>query len=152
MSGFQKFRDQQPVVERDTTRCTANGCPCRGSVDIGGGFNCRYHAFADGHLWPSITQALRDNDWLIAFMGDIDSAARHKDWREYATRFWSEAEPAMVPAADEGKLHYAYRLHLSLAFRVGAREKAPTVMVPQGKEWAKPRRVTGAQSIAEAVA
>lgn len=150
MSGFQKFRQQDEAPAVNDLRCKANGCPCIGSVDIGGGFNCRYHAFADGDKWPSITRGLRDHDWLIGFMADIDK--QHKGWREYAERFWEEAEPAMVPDASECKAHYAYRLHLSLAYRVGARDKAPEVMVPQGKEWAKPARVTGARSIAEAVA
>ena len=134
MSGFQKFRKQELQPEVDHRKCSANGCRLDASVSIAHGpFNCRYHAFADGSDWPKVTRGLQEHDWLLGFMADLEKIERRKDWREYATQFWCESEPAMVPDKAESRELYAYRVHLSLAFRVGARSKPPTAMLPQGK-------------------
>jgi hypothetical protein len=133
MSGFQKFKERaaEPVV--DHSRCSAHDCPLKASVSVANGpWNCRYHAFAEGSEWAKVTRGLRDHDWLLGFMADLGKLERRKDWREYATQFWCESEPAMVPDAREGLELYAYRVHLSLAYRVGARSKPPTAMLPQG--------------------
>lgn len=134
MSGFQRFKQQADAPEVDTLKCHANGCRLTASVSLGGGpFNCRYHAFAESDQWPLITRRLGEHDWLLGLMADMGKMERRKDWREYATRFWAEAEPGMIPHADESRELYAYRLHLSLAFRVGARTKAPLPQLPQGR-------------------
>lgn len=51
--------------------CMANGCPCRGTVNMGGGWCCGYHGFAESKAWPGITAALNS-----APMGRILDAMR----------------------------------------------------------------------------
>ena len=124
----------------DGGKCTAYGCPLRGSVDLGGGgrYTCSAHAWASPEKWTGITAELREHDWLIGLMSDLRRPDMHaKGWRSYADRFWREADPTMVPEADECRDLYLYRLHLELMHRVGARVKRPSVLVPQGRGWAK---------------
>lgn len=148
MSGFSRFK-QAEAVEVDTTRCPANGCPCRASVSIGGAPSaCSFHAHAESRKWPQISAGLRDHDWLIGFIRDLRPETMYREWRDYATKFWQDAEPAMVPTADESREMYLYRLHLSLGFRVHARDKAPGPLIPAGKGLQK----RSAGNVAELVA
>lgn len=129
-----------PPDDVDRSKCVAYGCPLRGSVDLGGGgrFTCSAHAWVDAEKWPQVTTELREHDWLIGLMSDLRRPDMHaKAWRNYADRFWREADPTMVPEAAECRDLYLQRLHLELMHRVGARVKRPTVLVPQGKGWVK---------------
>lgn len=130
--------------ERDPTACAAYECPLRGSLDLGGGgrFVCHCHARADSAQWPRISRAIREHDWLLGLMADLRKPEQARGWREYATAFWSEAEPDMVPHKDEPRDLYLYRLHLDLEHRVGVRNGKPGPQLPQGHGLPR-RRVPG---------
>ena len=73
-----KRRSYQPEPEEqdqgDTMTCRAGGCSLLGSVSVGsttGPFLCGFHAYADPALWPSISRALRDHDWMLGLMSDL---------------------------------------------------------------------------------
>ena len=125
--------------DQDKPRCAARDCPNQPSVNGEHGHCCRYHGFAETNLWPMITEGLREHDWLIGLIRDLGKVSMYSGWRSYATQFWHEAEPAMVPAAGESREMYLYRLHLSLAHRVGARKEAPEVLKPAGSDMPKRR-------------
>ena len=107
-------------------RCNAMGCPCRASVSTGGsGWMCRYHVAAAADKWPRITDALAQNDWLLAFIAEAQKMARElKPWREFALRFWDH-DPAGGPAAFETDSAYLYRMELELLHRCGQYPRRP---------------------------
>lgn len=61
-----KTSDRGVVASIEADRnlmCAADNCPRRWSVQRGGEKGlCSAHAWADPHKWPSITQALHDQD------------------------------------------------------------------------------------------
>lgn len=138
LSNFRK-RGQEPAQpERDERRCIADGCPCRASVSVEGGrWVCSAHAYVASDRWPTISEKLRDNDWLIGFIDEVakldrnpprDSAA---GWRAFATQFWSESDAFCVPHAQEEASPYLNRMRGELLWRCGAQPKRPQVRLPQ---------------------
>lgn len=135
-----RVEPEQDDVAADFGKCVAHGCPLRGTVDLGGGgrFTCSAHSWVDAEKWPQVTQSLAEHDWLIGLMSDLRRSDLHtKGWRGYAGRFWLDADHSMVPASDESRELYLYRLHLELMHRVGARAKRPDLLVPQGADLPK---------------
>lgn len=120
-------------IGADPGRCMAHGCPCRGSVDIGntGRFLCAAHAWVTADRWQSITHELRQHQWMVDHMRQLREPAMQTRWRALADAFWRSNQPDMVPAADENRELYLYRLHLDLLYRVGARKTKPGPMLPQ---------------------
>lgn len=136
MSGYRNFQkrgQESEAPERDESRCSANGCPCRSSVSLGGGkWLCSFHAFGPADRWATITGELRNHLWLMDFMSDLraDSLTLDRDWREYATKFWQGSDDAQIPAPQEFRESYLYRMHQELMHRVGARSKGGAVHLP----------------------
>lgn len=137
--------------ERNPTACTAIGCPLPGSLDMGGGgrYVCHCHARAEPMQWPRVTHDIADHDWLLGLIADLRKPEQATGWRAYATAFWHEAEPDMVPHKDENRDLYLYRLHLDLEHRVGVRTGKPAPQLPQGHGLPR-RRVPG--SLGDALA
>ncbi len=134
MTGTNTYRSRAaraPEVPAENPRlCKATGCGYLGSVDLGGGgFCCRYHAWAAPLAWPEITQNLKELEWLA----DLWKAVRdEKGWRELATQFF-ESEPESQPHAKETRETYMYRLHHMIAYRSGSSSAPPRVLVPASK-------------------
>lgn len=62
--------------------CSANNCPLQASINLGGGWFCSAHAFADSNDWPKITEKLRtqkarDARWAIAFLRSAIACRDH---------------------------------------------------------------------------
>ena len=139
LAAAARAEDQSPV-DVDPTRCTAYGCPLRGSVDVGntGRFQCHCHAHAGLERWPAITQAIRQHEWMLRIIRDVKAAgSQHTQWRKVAMLAWA-VEPEMVPDADETQALYVARLLQDFEHRVGAREHKPGPQVRQRTmpEWA----------------
>lgn len=137
----EEARSEEHAETVDPTRCTAYGCPLRGSVDVGntGRFQCHCHAHASIERWPAITQAIRSHDWMLRIIRDVKAAgAQHTQWRKVAMLAWA-VEPEMVPHADETQALYVARLLQDFEYRVGARERKPGPQVRQRTmpEWAR---------------
>ena len=139
LAAAARAEDQAPA-DVDPTRCTAYGCPLRGSVDVGntGRFQCHCHAHASIERWPAITQAIRQHDWMLRIIRDVKAAgSRDLQWRKVAMLAWA-VEPEMVPHTDESQALYVARLLQDFEYRVGAREHKPGPQVRQRTmpEWA----------------
>ena len=117
-------------------KCAAIGCQCRATVNMAGsGYLCRYHVAAPADKWPRITDAIAQNDWLLALISDVQKMARDcKPWREFAVRFW-DADPAGAPAPFEEASAYLYRMEQEMLFRCGQHPHRPEPRNP--KELAK---------------
>ncbi len=133
-----------PADEGGSLNCKAYGCPCRGVIDLGGGFHCTLHAYASPDKWPQLTSSIREHEWLLSFIGEMqDHHQRGKTTKELgalAATFW-EVDPSMAPTPDEQKHWnwYLWRVREELAFRVGQRKDKPAPRVPQvqdPKVWA----------------
>lgn len=136
----------------DPGRCLAHGCTLRGSVDLGmsGRFMCSAHAWVPLDKLQAVTHALHQHAWLIDHIRALRADGMHTKWRWAAEDFWREAEPEQMQPKDfECRDLYLYRLHLELMFRVGARNKRPPPMVPQGRNWTKRRGNLGAELMPE---
>ena len=127
MSTYRKYRataGRDAQEPEDDGRCGANGCPCRGTINLNSAqWLCSAHATTQPHKWPMVTEGLREHDWLIAFIGDVMRMQREcGPWAEYATQFWSQAEPSMCPTDDEVSHGpaYALRMHQELMVRCNA--------------------------------
>lgn len=137
MSGYRNFQkrgQETEAPERDESRCSANGCPCRASVSLGGGkWLCSFHAFGPADRWATITGELRNHSWLMDFMSDLraDAMTLDRNWREYATKFWQGSDDAQMPVDREQRDAYLYRMHQELMHRVGARSKPGEVHLPK---------------------
>lgn len=135
MSGFRSVvrRDAAEPQQQDQTRCEAYGCPCRGSVAVGGSrFTCHAHAFAEAGMWQDITAGLNRHRWLIEFIDEVrDMHARFKDWRAFATRFWTGQDDLCIPDALEDFIPYQNRMRGELLWRVGALPKRPAPRLPK---------------------
>lgn len=117
-------RQEEP---EQSNRCAANGCPLRGHVSIAGAREvCSAHAAAAPAQWGAVSEAIRDHDWLTAFIQDIQGMSAGP-WVEYATRFWEDADQYMIPTKDESTYFDAYfgRVLREFLYRVGATTKRP---------------------------
>jgi hypothetical protein len=136
-SDFRKTVTQKSTVpEKDLSRCAAYGCPCRASITLGGDqWLCAAHSLVVSDQWQRVTSKLRDNDWLIGFIGEIQKMDRNQDnWREFATQFWVNSDTFCTPVDGEAATLYQNRMRGELMFRVGAVVKRPV-----------PKPVCGAQ-------
>lgn len=136
----EEARGDEHAEPSDPTRCTAYGCPLRGSVDVGntGRYQCHCHAHATIDRWPAITQAIRQHDWMLRIIRDIKAVgSRDLQWRKVAMLAWA-VEPDMIPDAQETQALYVARLLQDFEHRVGAREHKPGPQVRQRTmpEWA----------------
>lgn len=141
MSGYGSLRkraEHPTPSDRDETRCAAIGCPCRGSVSLEGGrFICTAHAALPSDRWPLITERLREHDWLIGFVDEMQKMDRNPPkpgqpgWREFATQFWQETDDFCVPRPREQALPYQNRMRLELLYRCGAMAKRPEPRIPE---------------------
>ena len=142
---LRSVQTREPDEPKQSGKCIAHGCPLPGSVSHDGSrFLCSHHAWADAEKWQSITRGIREHDWLTGFICDIWPGKLSREWREYATKFWEAVEPYMVLAEYETQVMYLYRLHLSLAHRVGARADAPKILKPAGADLPKRQGTLGA--------
>jgi hypothetical protein len=78
-------QEAQDQSTRPVGACRAEGCPCRGTVDIGsaGRFYCTWHSWAPPADWPRVTEELQRHRWLIDFMGELltlRDRGRKGDW------------------------------------------------------------------------
>jgi hypothetical protein len=76
-------------------QCAATGCPHRWSVDAGSGRLCSWHAWADPHHWPQITQERLD--------AMADQARRNQD-RPAPVKSLSWAEKTAILKTLRGAL------------------------------------------------
>lgn len=134
---YKAQADAAKAPEIDTRACAAYGCPARGSVDLTGSgkFVCSCHAVAAPAKWQEVTRAIRDHDWLLGLIGDLQrqymGGTSKVDYVRYATEFWA-TDPFMVPSPVE-RDHwplYLERLRSELAFRVGVNSKRPAPRAP----------------------
>lgn len=132
--GNIKKRTQEAAQPVETIRqgCYASNCPCRGSISQEGGhFLCSAHAFIPADRWPGVTEKLRNHDWLIAFIDDIQRMDRmSEDWRRFAVQFWTNQDEACLPDVEEQAIPYQNRMRGELLYRCGLL-KRPAVRLPQ---------------------
>lgn len=117
----------------DTGGCGANGCPQRGSIDLGrsGRFLCACHAMVPSEQWPAVTHAIRQHGWMLDIIRDVKAAgSRDLQWRKVAMLAWA-VEPDMAPHAQETQALYVARLLQDFEHRVGARATKPQPLLPQ---------------------
>ena len=124
---FIKAKPQAQEATEFNSCCSAYGCQCIASISLEGSrWTCRYHAFVPQDQWQEVTHKLRDNEWLAAFIDDMQLMdRRHQDWRLFATEFWKESDPYCVPDPNESASVYQNRTRAELAHRVGALSKRP---------------------------
>jgi len=118
----------------DPRTCFANGCPQRGSIDLGGSgrYLCACHAMVPSEQWPAVTQAIRQHGWMLDIIRNVKAAgSRDIQWRKAAMLAWTE--PEMVPDKDETQALYVARLLQDFEYRVGARSTKPEPMLAQRK-------------------
>lgn len=113
-------------------KCPAYGCGLRATVRVeGGSWCCVSHAFSEREDWQEITRKLHSNDWLTAFIDDMQKMARrNEDWRGFARKFWDGAD-FCKPADGEGDVPYQNRMRCELAFRVGLVSRRPEPRIAQ---------------------
>jgi hypothetical protein len=140
MSGFTQRRTEAITApeQRDESRCVANGCPCRASVNFGEGWLCSFHDGNEPSRWPTITEGLREHDWLRGFFVTLSDPKRYRDWREVASEFFAE-HPDMKPT-EAHREQYLYRLHLEIRYRCGASLRRPGPHVPAADRLGYKRR------------
>lgn len=117
----------------DPRACFANGCPQRGSIDLGGSgrYLCASHALVSMDRWHSVTHAIRQHGWMLDIIRDVKAAgSRDLQWRKAAMLAWA-VEPEMAPHAQETQALYVARLLQDFEHRVGARDTKPEPMVAQ---------------------
>jgi hypothetical protein len=143
MSAFRELAKQRKQHEPEQTgpqMCQANHCPCIATVQIEGGrWCCSSHAFAVSDKWPAITEGLRNHDWLLGFIADIQRMDRKtEDWRAFAEQFWDGQDDYCKPVAGEmvnGKrtkcehvIPYFNRMKRELDYRLGlCKRPAPRI-------------------------
>jgi len=127
------FGSDQPAT--DPRGCGANGCPLRGTIDLGGSgrYLCASHALVTIDRWHEVTHAIRGHQWMLDIARNVKAAA-HDQWRRTAALAWS-VEPDMAPHPQETQALYVARLLLDFEWRVGARSEKPQPMLPQ-RTWA----------------
>lgn len=138
MSVFRELAKQRQAEEpaEDTTRCHAEHCPCRATVNLSGGrWTCGAHAFAKVETWPLITERLREHAWLIGFIDDVQRIEQERnskalDWRAYATKFWTGIDEHCLPDPKEDCIPYQNRMRGELLYRIG-QTKRPAPRLPQ---------------------
>lgn len=142
---MQEARDT-PRVERDESRCFADGCSCRASISVEGGrWFCRFHAYKDNKQWPGITSRLAEFSWMVDLIGDIVKLDRAGDFstaRKLGADFFAESYTELIPAKAEPISAYIGRLNAALAHMVGSSAKPPPAWVPQCQwpDFMTPRR------------
>lgn len=127
----EEARGDEHAEPVDPTRCTAYGCPLRGSVDVGntGRYQCHCHAQVDMARWQDVTHLIRAHEWMLDIVRQV-KAAGSSEWRRTAALAWS-IEPDMAPDPQETQALYVARLLLDFEFRVGARATKPQPLLPQ---------------------
>jgi hypothetical protein len=139
-----KGQDRAEQADNDHTpepgQCTAYGCPCRGTVDLGGGGRaaCSWHAWAPQDRWQAITRALNEHQWLIDFLGELyrlQYRGRTGEWVQRADQFF-ELDPDCMPQGPERTRFnvYVWRLREELGFRVGSRKERPVPRLPMAEQ------------------
>jgi hypothetical protein len=128
------FKKIQPEAEVHDDRCKANGCPLRGSINMGGGWMCSYHSNAEAHQWPRVTEALLEADDIrlaideVLKIDGISWAERVNGhlprWMEFEKLF--DHKPDLQPQGREKELKtkYEYRLRNELAILAGLQRRA----------------------------
>lgn len=123
--------EEQPL-ERDPSRCSAYGCKCRATVNLGSGWACFAHAFAPVDQWQNITQGLNSHDWLLGLVSEVRKMDReHQPWRSFAMRFWEQSDTRCQPADSEAAATYCDRMLMECLYRIGMSKQAPQVKVPR---------------------
>jgi hypothetical protein len=131
-TAFRALAAQKPQEpERDPTKCAANGCRCRASVNnAGNGWTCFAHAFSEVELWHRITAGVNDHEWLLGLVKDVRRMEReHQDWRGYASQFWHGTDDHCKPLAFENCVPYVNRMLSELLHRIG---QSPNRPIPRG--------------------
>lgn len=130
--------DEDEDFAQSPGSCTAYGCPCRGTVDLGssGRFNCSWHAWAPQDRWQAITQGLREHQWLLDFIGELQHAfyrGKNGDWLARAQQFF-ETDPYCQPTGSERLSfnRYVWRMREELSWRIGIRKERPEPREPMG--------------------
>ena len=128
------FKKIQPEIEaRDESRCKANGCPMRGTLNLGGGWVCVYHSQCEPHDWPRVTEALIQADDIrlaidevlkidaITWASQVGNSLPR--WMEFERLF--DHKPELQPQGRERELKtkYEYRLRNELAVLAGLRRR-----------------------------
>lgn len=132
-NAFREITKQKPKFEeQDPKQCAAHDCPCRASVNAGGGWTCSAHAYVPADRWPSVTRGLRDNSWLSEFIDEMRKMDYlHQDWRGFAMQFWENSDKSCQPDPREGAMPYQNRMRGELIFRAGGMSKRPQVRLPK---------------------
>ena len=132
-----KFRSNSATAqtdERDPTQCAANGCKCRASVKISGGWTCFAHAHAEPEDWGQITTLMRENAWLGEFIDEVKlMESKSQDWRGFAMQFWANADPYCQPDPRENAVPYENRMRSEFLYRIGQLSKRPAPRLPETK-------------------
>ena len=108
LAAAARAEDQAPA-DVDPTRCTAYGCPLRGSVDVGntGRYQCHCHAHATIERWPAITQAIRQHDWMLRIIRDVKAATRVDRapgiFRDNVYGWFAKVERGVYGLTEEGR-------------------------------------------------
>ena len=135
--------DEPATVAARTWRCMCNGCPATAGIDAGNGETiCRFHYGAPASEWQSITNRLRQRDWMVkaadyCATGDVNPA-----WHDRAVAAAERAgRPELLPKNDS-PMRYAQMLNGILGTECAAERKAPPM--PE-----KLRKMLGAVKIGE---
>lgn len=127
-----KREEQRP--EQDERRCAADGCKCRSSVKLGGGWTCFVHAHAEPEDWQAITYRMNEHSWLGEFIDEIKRMdAKSQDWRGFAMQFWENSDPYCQPDPRENAVPYENRMRSEFLYRIGQLAKRPAPRLPETK-------------------
>lgn len=124
----KKQHEDQPE-EKNSTKCAAHGCPCRGTISTGGAFFCVYHHSAEPEKWPMVTEALRENEKLLMACNEVLKMSEF-DWkaRGFAMmQCFFDGEDHLQPQHTE-KAHkrwYEARLRGWIGYLCGLTKKTP---------------------------
>ncbi len=119
------------AIEHEHSKaCRANNCPLPGTIARDGSrFLCAVHDEALPENWFSVTQKMKENDYLIYAIQQVlkasDFAWWSTEWKIFDAYF--EAQPLLKPSQEERKRKawYEYRLRETLMSRCGLMSKEP---------------------------
>lgn len=134
MSFAPRNRAESSEYKKDETLCCADGCKCRSSVKISGGWTCFAHAHAEPEDWRQITTMMREFSWLGEFIDEIKRMeSKSQDWRGFAMQFWENSDRYCQPDPRENAVPYENRMRSEFLHRIGQLSKRPAPRLPETK-------------------
>lgn len=124
----RKRIEEAPQTEH-SSKCVANGCPCRATVSSSGPFSCIFHHVAVADNWPMVTEALIKHRQLRIAIDEVLSIS-DSDWNRGKWEMmdmYFDGNDYLRPSIEERqhKVWYYYRLMDWLMYLTGNKDKQP---------------------------